>query len=196
MSSQGDGFDEWLEQALRREESALTGPHPLPAQARYQAVAASAGHPARLYRIGALASTKALVAVAVTVVTAAAAGGATEAVITGSINPSAWVQQGIAQVEKCSAALGGGGMGECANSFSLQRGNPRSGTQSAGPSNGHGGGPPTDKAVPPTNKGGPPTSKAGGPPTSHPRGGPTSTPPGQSSPGPHKSTPETGPTRS
>ena len=201
MSSEGDGFDAWLEEALRRQEAALPGPHPLPAQARYQALAV-ARH-GRLYRVAALASTKALAGVALAVITAAAAGAATEAAVTGTINPSAWVQQGIAQVEKCSAALGGGGMAECANSFSLQHGNPRSGApgaQSGEPSNGHGGrpstsrgnGPPTGKGTPPTDKGGPPTSKPGGPPSSHPGGGEPSTPSGKPSPGSHASTPAAG----
>jgi len=204
MSSEGDRFDAWLEEALRREEAALPGPHPLPAQARYQALAA-ASH-GRLHRVAALASNKALTGVALAVITAAAAGAATEAVVTGTINPSAWVQQGIAQVEKCSAALGGGGMAECANSFSLQHGNPRSGApgargeQSGEPSNGHGGrpspshgsGPPTDKGVPPTDKGGPPTNKPAGPPSAHPSGGAPSTPSAKPSPGSHASTPATG----
>lgn len=204
MSSEGDGFETWLEEALRREEAALPGQHPLPSQARYQALAAA--RPGRLYRVAALASTKTLAGAALALITVAAAGAATEAVVTGTINPSAWVQQGIAQVEKCSAALGGGGMADCANSFSLQHGNPRSGSpgargeQSAEPTKGHGGGPstshssgpPTDKGVPATDKGGPPTNKPGGPPSSHPGGGAPSTPSGKPSPGSHASTPATG----
>ncbi|HEV3168045.1 MAG TPA: hypothetical protein VGZ22_28845 [Isosphaeraceae bacterium] len=204
MSSQGDGFDAWLEQALRHEESVLLAPHPLPAQARYQSLAAA--HRGRFYRVAGLASTKALIGVALTVITAAAAGGATEAAITGSANPISWVRQGIDQVEKCSAALGGSGLGECSETFTLQRENPRGaapvkpGDESAKPSDrggsgsptSHGGGPPTDKGVPPTDKGGPPTNKPGGPPSGNPGGGAPSTPPGKSSPGSHKSTPDDG----
>jgi hypothetical protein len=201
MSTIHDRFDDWLEQGLRLEASVLAGPNPLPSQARYRVPA----RPGRLYRIFALASAKALTGVALTVMTAAAAGAATEAIVTGTVNPVAWMQQGIVQVERCSAALGGGGFGQCAGTFSLQHGNPRgeapgspsdpsarAGTASSPP--GHQGGPPTSHPGDPpagkgspTDKGGPPATKAVGPPASHPGVGPSGTPPGKPSPGPHPS---------
>jgi hypothetical protein len=53
-----------------------------------------------------------------------AAAGATEAAITGSLNPSDWGQQVVQQVDKCKAALQAGehGIGQCVSAFAKQHG--------------------------------------------------------------------------
>jgi len=53
-----------------------------------------------------------------------AAAGATEATITGSLNPNDWGTQVVAQVNKCKAALQPGqhGIGQCVSAFARQHG--------------------------------------------------------------------------
>jgi hypothetical protein len=55
---------------------------------------------------------------------ALAAAGATEAAITGSLNPNDWGQQVVQQVQKCKAALQPGqhGIGQCVSAFARQHG--------------------------------------------------------------------------
>ena len=55
---------------------------------------------------------------------ALAAAGATEAVVTGSLNPNDWGQQVVQQVNKCKAALQPGqhGIGQCVSAFARQHG--------------------------------------------------------------------------
>jgi hypothetical protein len=53
-----------------------------------------------------------------------AAAGATEAALSGSLNPSDWGQQVVQQVDKCKAALQAGehGIGQCVSAFAKQHG--------------------------------------------------------------------------
>ena len=53
-----------------------------------------------------------------------AAAGATEATISGSLNPNDWGQQVVQQVNKCKAALQPGqhGIGQCVSAFARQHG--------------------------------------------------------------------------
>ena len=55
---------------------------------------------------------------------ALAAVGATEAAITGSVNPNDWGQQVVQQVNSCKAALQSGqhGIGQCVSAFAKQHG--------------------------------------------------------------------------
>jgi len=55
---------------------------------------------------------------------AAGATAATEASITGSLNPNDWGQQVVQQVQKCKAALQPGehGIGQCVSAFAKQHG--------------------------------------------------------------------------
>jgi len=55
---------------------------------------------------------------------ALAAVGATEAAITGSVNPNDWGQQVVQQVQSCKAALSDGehGIGQCVSAFAKQHG--------------------------------------------------------------------------
>jgi hypothetical protein len=55
---------------------------------------------------------------------ALAAAGATEAAITGSLNPNDWGQQVVQQVQKCKTALQPGqhGIGQCVSAFARQHG--------------------------------------------------------------------------
>lgn len=57
-------------------------------------------------------------------VAAFAAAGATEAAITGSLNPNDWGQQVVQQVNTCKAALQQGqhGIGQCVSAFASQHG--------------------------------------------------------------------------
>jgi hypothetical protein len=53
-----------------------------------------------------------------------AAASATEAAVTGSLNPNDWGQQVVQQVQKCKAALQPGqhGIGQCVSAFARQHG--------------------------------------------------------------------------
>ena len=77
------------------------------------------------------------------VVAALATAGATEAAITGSLNPADWGQQVKQQVSSCKAALppGDHGIGACVSSFAAQRGAARNGA-GQGNSNSNGTGKP------------------------------------------------------
>jgi hypothetical protein len=126
----GNTFDAWLERELKQAASAQAGPHPLPSQARYQAVSLqpiSRLNPVLALR--SLASTRAAAAAFVAVVAVVAAGAAAEAAITGSADPSNWGHQLVRQVQHCKAALtpGSHGIGECVSTFARQHGKPQRG---------------------------------------------------------------------
>jgi hypothetical protein len=184
MSPDGvTGFDEWLDREIRQMASSQTGPHPMPAQARYYTAQVPSGRlQATLVKVAALASVKAATGFTVAVVAASAAGAVGEAAITGSANPSDWGRQVVQQVQKCKAALAPGshGIGECVSTFASQS-KPQTGTDQ-GPGGKHTG----------VSEGSPSSSGApdNGKPTSHPGGGPPSTPPGYVPP---KSPPGHGP---
>jgi len=67
---------------------------------------------------------KLLTGFAVAALAAAGATAATEAGITGSLNPNDWGQQVVQQVSKCKAALQPGqhGIGQCVSAFATQHG--------------------------------------------------------------------------
>jgi hypothetical protein len=67
---------------------------------------------------------KVLTGFAVAALAAVSATAATEAAITGSLNPNDWGQQVVAQVAKCKAALQPGqhGIGDCVSAFAQQHG--------------------------------------------------------------------------
>jgi len=73
---------------------------------------------------GAALGAKLLTGFAVAAMAAAGATAATEAGITGSLNPSDWGQQVVQQVNKCKAALQPGqhGIGQCVSAFAKQHG--------------------------------------------------------------------------
>ncbi len=73
---------------------------------------------------GAALGAKLLTGFAVAAMAAAGATAATEAGITGSLNPSDWGQQVVQQVSKCKAALQPGqhGIGQCVSAFAKQHG--------------------------------------------------------------------------
>lgn len=73
---------------------------------------------------GAAVAAKLLTGFAVVAFAAAGAGAATEAAISGSLNPTVWGQQVKQQVATCKAALTPGqhGIGDCVSEFSKQHG--------------------------------------------------------------------------
>jgi len=73
---------------------------------------------------GAAIVVKALTGFAVAALAATAAGAATEATITGSLNPADWGQQVKQQVAACKAELEAGqhGIGQCVSAFASQHG--------------------------------------------------------------------------
>ncbi len=73
---------------------------------------------------GAALAAKIITGLAVGVLAAAGATAATEATITGSLNPSDWGKQVVQQVDKCKAALQPGqhGIGQCVSAFAKQHG--------------------------------------------------------------------------
>lgn len=134
----GNSFDKWLVQQLQHHASANEGPSPMPMQAQYHAAHAAAGsHIPFLAKVAALLSTKAALGVAASVLIAGAAG--SEAVITGSVNPTDWGQQVVKQVNKCKDALAPGshGIGQCVSSFASQHGKQESADHRATPTQGH-----------------------------------------------------------
>ncbi|HEY8950932.1 MAG TPA: hypothetical protein VIP78_00015, partial [Candidatus Dormibacteraeota bacterium] len=134
----GDFFDKWLGQQLQQHASASEGPSPMPLQAQYHAAhAQAAGHVPFLAKVAALLSTKAAIGVAASVLVVSAAG--SEAVITGSFNPSDWGTRVVQQVNKCKDALAPGshGIGQCVSSFASQHGKQVSGERRATPTQGH-----------------------------------------------------------
>jgi hypothetical protein len=91
---------------------------------------------------GAAIAAKLVTGFVVTALAAAGAGVATEAAITGSLNPAVWGHQVNVQVTTCQAALSAAqhGIGDCVSAFAAQRGAARSvqneagsGTQKNGP---------------------------------------------------------------
>ena len=149
----GDSFDQWLGQQLQQHASVLAGPSPLPMQAQYDAAHVQRRLPF-LAKVAAVLSTKAAVGVAASMLVVAAAG--SEAVITGSVNPSDWGKQVVQQVNKCKDALAPGshGIGRCVSSFASQHGKKVSADHRATPTPGHGSdhtpGPPANKVHPTT----------------------------------------------
>jgi hypothetical protein len=187
----GDGFDEWLARELRESASNQPGVNPLPSTARYQAAHLPGGPVGRLtFALAAMLSTKLVTALAVSAIALVAAGATTEAVITGSDNPTVWGRQVVLQVQKCKVALTSGshGIGGCVSGLASQHGSQEGTTPGAGekptpasesPSDRPGGGPPSDHPG-----GGPPSDHpGGGPPSDHPGGGPPSDHPGGGNPG-------------
>lgn len=172
MSPDGaTGFDEWLDREIRQMASSETGPHPMPAQARYYSAQVPGGQlQSVLVKVAALASVKAATGFTVVVVAASAAGAVGEAAITGSANPGDWGRQVVQQVEKCKGVLAPGshGIGECVSTFASQSKSQTGTDQGTGGK--HAG----------VGQGSPPSSGApdNGKPTSRPGGGPPSTPPG------------------
>jgi hypothetical protein len=154
----GDSFDTWLGEQLQHHASVNEGPSPTPVQAQYHAAhVAGSGHMSFLAKVAALLSTKAAIGVAASVLVVSAAG--TEAVITGSFNPSDWRTQFVQQVNKCKDALAPGshGIGQCVSSFASQHGKQVSADHRATPTHGHADhtpGPPADKvhSTPPTHR--------------------------------------------
>ncbi|HEX4620603.1 MAG TPA: hypothetical protein VH208_03465 [Myxococcaceae bacterium] len=73
---------------------------------------------------GAALAAKVLTGFAVAALAGAGATAATEAAITGSLNPSDWGAQVVQQVAKCKAALQPGqhGIGPCVSAFASQHG--------------------------------------------------------------------------
>ena len=73
---------------------------------------------------GAALAAKIVTGLAVGALAAAGATAATEATITGSLNPSDWGKQVVQQVDKCKAALQPGqhGIGQCVSAFAKQHG--------------------------------------------------------------------------
>jgi hypothetical protein len=73
---------------------------------------------------GAALAAKAITGFAVTALALTAAGAATEATITGSLNPDDWGQQVKQQVAACKAELETGqhGIGACVSAFARQHG--------------------------------------------------------------------------
>ena len=73
---------------------------------------------------GAALAAKLVTGFAVGALAAAGATAATEAAITGSLNPNDWGQQVVQQVQKCKAALQPGqhGIGQCVSAFAKQHG--------------------------------------------------------------------------
>ena len=138
---------------------------------------------------GAALAAKVVTGFAVGALAAAGATAATEAAITGSLNPNDWGQQVVAQVQKCKAALQPGqhGIGQCVSAFAKQHGplvsadhrasNARTGNGNGNNGNGNGNG--KDKGKDhgkPTNPGS--QGNGGGQPgdKSHPRPTPTAEP--------------------
>lgn len=134
----GDSFDTWLGGQLQQHASVTAGPSPMPVQAEYHAAhAAGAGHLSFLAKAAALLTTKAAIGVAASVLVVSAAG--SEAVITGSFNPTDWGQQVVKQVNHCKDALAPGshGIGQCVSSFASQHGKQVSADHRATPTPGH-----------------------------------------------------------
>ena len=73
---------------------------------------------------GAALAAKVITGFAVVAFAAAGATAATEAAVTGSLNPNDWGQQVVAQVQKCKDALTSGqhGIGQCVSAFAKQHG--------------------------------------------------------------------------
>jgi hypothetical protein len=116
---------------------------------------------------------------------ALAAAGATEAAVTGSLNPNDWGQQVVQQVAKCKAALQPGqhGIGQCVSAFARQHGptvsadhrgsNARTNAGNNGNGKGKGKGNGKDHGKPSNpgsqgNDGNPPSDKSHGRPTPSP----------------------------
>lgn len=164
----GPGFDQWLDTQLQQQAAAHTGPSPLPAQAQYHAAYLKGGaHLPLLAKIAAALSTKAVIGVAAAALVVGAAG-ASESVITGSLNPSDWGQQVVKQVNNCKTALAPGshGIGQCVSSFASQHGQDVSAEHHATPTPGHG----VHTPGPPAGKGNPSPHPT---PPSHPHPTPT-----------------------
>ena len=159
----GPGFDQWLDSQLHQHAAAHPGPHPLPTQAQYHAAYLKGStHLSLLAKIAAAVSTKAAIGVAASALVVGAAG-ASESVITGSLNPSDWGQQVVKQVNTCKTALvpGSHGIGDCVSSFASQHGKDVSSERHATPTPGHG----VHTPGPPAGKGNPNPHPT---PTSHP----------------------------
>jgi hypothetical protein len=173
MSVEGrDGFDQRLEQQLRRHASAHIGPSPMPAQARYHASYLLSGLRMSVFaKAAALVSTKAAVGLIVAAAAVSAVGSG-EAVITGSVNPADWGSQLVQQAQTCTAALMPvkHGIGECASTFAPRQSKGVSDEHRASAAREHG---LVHTPVPPN---GHPTGKQ----TSHPTGKPTGGPAGPS----------------
>ena len=134
----GDSFDSWLGEQLQHHASVSEGQSPAPVQAKYHAAHVAAGRMSFLAKVAALITTKAAIGVAASVLVASAAG--SEAIITGSVNPTDWGQQVVKQVNKCKDALtpGSHGIGQCVSSFASQHGKQVSADHRATPTPGHG----------------------------------------------------------
>lgn len=113
-----------------------------------------------------------------------AAAGATEAAVTGSVNPADWGPQVVAQVAKCKAALQDGqhGIGQCVSAFARQHGpavsadHRASNARTNDGNNGNGKGKDKDHGKPSDpgsqgNSGGEPSDKSHGRPTPAPEPG-------------------------
>lgn len=147
-----NGFDEWLESELRQSASRETGPNPLPSQSRYQAIPLPGNALGRLsFALAAIASFKTVTVLAVSAAAIVAAGATSEAVITGSANPTVWGHQVVQQVQQCKLAVAPGshGIGQCVSSFASQHGQHVSKTPAASSPNAHPkGGPPSSHPSP------------------------------------------------
>ena len=137
-----DSFEQWLGEQLNQHASAHGGPSPMPSQAAYHAAhVRGTVHMPLLAKLAAALSTKAAIGVAAGALVVGAAG--SEAVITGSINPSDWGKQVVQQVNSCKEALAPGshGIGECVSSFASQQGKKSSSDHKVTPpNNGNGNG--------------------------------------------------------
>ena len=134
----GDTFDQWLGQQLQQHASARGGPSPMPQQAQYHAAYIQGTvHIPMLAKVAAVLTTKAALAAAFGVL---AVGAASEAVISGSVNPADWGQQVVQQVQKCKDALApeSHGIGQCVSSFASQHGKTVSSEHRANPTPGQG----------------------------------------------------------
>jgi hypothetical protein len=91
---------------------------------------------------GAAIAVKLVTGFAVAALAMTAAGAATEAAITGSLNPADWGQQVKHQVALCKAALTTGqhGIGACVSAFAKQHGDLVSDQHASGPRLNHGDG--------------------------------------------------------
>ena len=147
-----DSFDTWLGQQLQQHVSGRGGPSPMPQQAQYHAAYIKGTvHIPMLAKVAAVLTTKAALAAAFGVLMV---GAASEAVISGSVNPADWGQQVVQQVQTCKDALAPGshGIGQCVSSFASQHGKTVSSEHRATPTPGQGhtpGPPEKTKPTPP-----------------------------------------------
>jgi hypothetical protein len=184
-----DSFDYRMEHELRSHAAQHSGQRPLPAQARYHAWSLPNGPRLSIFAKAATVAVSSKAAFAVIVVAAAfGVTGASEAAITGSINPADWGQRLVLQIQTCATELASrSAAGSCGSSFarhapSQAPAEPGSTGRSAGD--------------PATNPGaGKPESHPGnGPPATHPGNGPPATHPGNGPPTSKPHAPKPSPT--